>query len=549
MHNQIPNQRPAPSPLVTRRLPLLAVLVVFLPLLLYDFTAGFGGDHRAALETIILRFAESHLRFGLSQTRGFNVLHVDADGQVTSYRSYPGTLSLLTAALIKLFGHRPWVLRLIPTALTILMFWSFWRLARRHLPDVPPWAPPLIFAGLPLVLLRGTMPDFATVTLVFFVLALDCFLVYDQTGRLAALLRTGAWLALGLLLAWPPLIPLFGFMAVTAFWPRRPAALPAGISRAPLRQRWSKLLVLAALPLTVAIGILLFTAAVGPELLGGFGEGLAKRLSLADYSGSPIPLDFFLKQQAERFWQWFGPVSCVLLGVWLIDFLVRLVQHRTNRIDLIQWMLVAWGLPYGLLLVNGAFYHDFYLYHFIPAVVIGASLGLAKLIQLARSLLPADVPAAAITGVLVLLVAVPHFAWAAWAKADEVRSAHQQVEAFRRTADKLRTAQAQGAIVISLPETATGWNIRPGLLANLPGHSVPRRCLAPELCYLSDEPYALAIRSSAEFAECLNLALDGGKTLLWITRHRDPAAIPDARLQWTVSDLGYVRLVEIKPRD
>lgn len=286
---------------------------------------------------------------------------------------YPPMLSLTLYAGYRILGESPATTRLVPIIATLLMLTILFFTVRLFAGAWTALTAVFLYALSPVILAYGQMPDTIIFIMLFFMLALYCYLRWDADGGAWRLAGVFLFTAAGCSYGW------FAYFVV-------PALLSHHLLTRRLRISWPFFFGLPFVAgLCVASFVVYLLRAIGPDALNDWLHAYALRGGkdvVINGTHYPITLFQFFKTMLLRVaFHFTWPVFLAAL-IWLAG-LKRGAPWRGDRpaVMAVAAMSVFAVCPY-IIFRQGAYVHGFYMFLVGPAVCTAAAIVIVRAFSL-----------------------------------------------------------------------------------------------------------------------------------------------------------------------
>lgn len=290
--------------------------------------------------------ARNHLRFGVAAT-GFSNCLTPAGVALEPgdfYWNHPGTLSLLIAASLLIFGESEAAIRIVPLLFTLAAIVIFYRAVFRRWDGRTALFASSLLAFAPASVYYGKLAVFMPIILPLGIAAID---IYGRRFLCAGLIFAACLVDYGAFFILPALLIAYG-------WDRRFPAVALA----------------AAAALALHVSQIAFLG--GEEAIQAF---MAKGAMRAGAGTGEGVLSFFRQQLLDYFaFALVTPLGAgiILLGVFHVD------RERSDRQRFLI-ALVLWGLGYVAVFNQAARIHDYWQFYLLPSAAILFGLSLSRL--------------------------------------------------------------------------------------------------------------------------------------------------------------------------
>lgn len=353
--------------------------VVVLMVYLAVATAGVLRPGPTRKDMVMFEWARAHVDLGLGVTKGYNIstkwLATTTPvymGNHGVYVSAPPLYPLFFAGIYAACGQHWRSLRLAPLILGLVYLYSCLALSCKYLQgQARIWL--MYFALSPMILIYSTDLEINVGTLGLAVLSYLCFTNYLETARMRWMFWTGQFYLLAF------------WNSYTAFSIVPPMLIQLCLHGGlPSRERRRALCVWLGF-VGLGFAVVLAHLAFLPGALEGAMNRASVRYSatMSDPSHSPVSMYSFAIRQFVRMVTHYTPV-CVLLAAASLVLAIRQMPRRPlghgpdSPQPVSAWTVVvqfsAWGLLFGVVAVNLAYNHPYYIYYFAIFFAYGSAL-------------------------------------------------------------------------------------------------------------------------------------------------------------------------------
>lgn len=315
-------------------------------------------------------FARNYLRYGYWQTKFGQVTNVDyTKAENFAYNThYSPILPALISASFRIFGLHEWSARLIPALSTLATIAAIYVIGLKFFNLKTAVFSAAISTVLPIIIYFGKMPVHEVVILPFVLGSIILYFNFLRKESVKNFVLLVASLIASLAVHWSAyfLIPIFFVHYLIASYNSR------------------KLLLASSFIITSAVMVLLYLlytfwltgSAVGGELL----DILLDRLNITDKPQAYTTANF-IKQRIGLTNAYFSPFV-IILGVLPIIKIIKgiIAKKLTQNLQLLA-ILVIFGISYNVTFRNAAFYHDYTVIYFWPALALAAGYGFFLVLQ------------------------------------------------------------------------------------------------------------------------------------------------------------------------
>lgn len=315
-------------------------------------------------------FARNYLRYGYWQTKFGQVTNIDyTKAENFAYNThYPPTLPILVSASFRIFGVHEWSARLVPALSSLATIAAIYVIGLKFFNLKTAVFSSAISTVLPITIYFGKMPVHEVLVLPFVLTTIILYFNFYRKVNLKNFVLLIATLTAAHLVHWSAyfMTPIFFIHYL-------------------IISRNSQRLLFATSFITVSVVMfflyLLYTFwLTGSPLGGGLFDIFLDRANITDKPQGYTTINF-INQRIGLVSAYFSPFVIILSMIPILKIIKSLLGRKLEQNLQLLLILGIFGASYNVLFRNAAFYHDYTVIYFWPALALAAGYGFFLILQ------------------------------------------------------------------------------------------------------------------------------------------------------------------------
>lgn len=314
--------------------------------------------------------ARNYLRYGYWQTKFGQVLNVDyiKEENFIYNTHYPPILPILISASFRIFGVREWSARLVPTLASLATIAAIYVIGVKFFNLKTAVFSSAVSTVLPITIYFGKMPVHEVVILPFVLSSIILYFNFYRKENVKNFVLLIASLIASLLVHWSAyfLTPIFFVHYLI-------------VSKNSRKLLFASSFII--LNVVMFFLYLLYTFWLTESFVGGgLFDILLDRLNITDKPQDYTTINF-IKQRIGLTSAYFSPFVIILAVIPILKIIKGLIAVKVAQNLQLLVILIVFGASYNVIFRNAAFYHDYTVIYFWPALALAAGYGFFTVLQ------------------------------------------------------------------------------------------------------------------------------------------------------------------------